>query len=231
MSMLFDEKKGEEGSSELPEMAQRILSVAMELFARKGYSATSVREIVQAAKVTNPMLYYYFESKEGLFYRLLNLLFDEMDRRVLAVAELNKEEPFDVQLREIVKLHMEVVQESPVALRFIYAVLFGPKESHPKFNPEVRRKLSTGVVLEIFQDAMNRGEFVPREDTNLEFLVMQFFGMLNQYLLLLFMHDTHQIEPPLNPFGEGSCEAGRDMVEHLLSFYLGGAGRICRPDI
>ena len=46
--------------------AEKILQVAMGFFAQKGYEATSTREIVEAAGVTKPMLYYYFGSKEGL---------------------------------------------------------------------------------------------------------------------------------------------------------------------
>jgi AcrR family transcriptional regulator len=48
------------------ENAERILQVGVHLMAKKGYHATTTREIVEAAGVTKPMLYYYFGSKEGL---------------------------------------------------------------------------------------------------------------------------------------------------------------------
>lgn len=47
-----------------------LLSAAQELFTRKGYSGTSVREIVVAAGVTKPVLYYYFRNKEGIYLEL-----------------------------------------------------------------------------------------------------------------------------------------------------------------
>lgn len=50
---------------------ERILCEAIRLFGRRGYSATSVREVVQAAGVTKPTLYYYFENKEALFVQCL----------------------------------------------------------------------------------------------------------------------------------------------------------------
>jgi TetR/AcrR family transcriptional regulator len=49
---------------------KRLLSAARKIFARKGYSGTSVREIVAAAGVTKPALYYYFRNKEGLYLEL-----------------------------------------------------------------------------------------------------------------------------------------------------------------
>ena len=48
--------------ADVPELAAQLMSAGLRLFARKGYTATSVREIVQKADVTNPMLYYYFNS-------------------------------------------------------------------------------------------------------------------------------------------------------------------------
>lgn len=50
-----------------PAVRDRLLKVALQLFAKKGYEATSVREIALASAVTKPTLYYYFKSKEGLY--------------------------------------------------------------------------------------------------------------------------------------------------------------------
>ncbi len=54
------------------------MKAALELFTRKGYAATSVREIVAAAGVTKPVLYYYFENKEGIYLALMEQLFSRL---------------------------------------------------------------------------------------------------------------------------------------------------------
>ena len=41
---------------------ERLLETATELFAEKGYAGASVREIVEKAGVSKPVLYYYFKS-------------------------------------------------------------------------------------------------------------------------------------------------------------------------
>ncbi len=46
--------------------AERILSTALDLFAVKGYDATAVREICEAAGITKPTLYHFFGSKDGV---------------------------------------------------------------------------------------------------------------------------------------------------------------------
>jgi TetR/AcrR family transcriptional regulator len=52
---------------------ERLLETAIGMFAEKGYAGTSVREIVEQAGVSKPVLYYYFNSKEGLFLAILDL--------------------------------------------------------------------------------------------------------------------------------------------------------------
>lgn len=46
---------------------EQLLSAAKTLFARKGLTGTSIRDIAQAAKMNSSMISYYFEGKEGLY--------------------------------------------------------------------------------------------------------------------------------------------------------------------
>ncbi|MDV3244515.1 MAG: TetR/AcrR family transcriptional regulator [Nitrososphaerales archaeon] len=48
-------------------MANRILQVASKLFAEKGYSNVSIREVCRETGTSAPVIYYYFRSKKGLF--------------------------------------------------------------------------------------------------------------------------------------------------------------------
>lgn len=61
-----------------PEMAEKILQVASRLFAEKGYSNVSVRDICRQAGTTPPVIYYYFGSKKGLF--------DEVARKKISMG-------------------------------------------------------------------------------------------------------------------------------------------------
>lgn len=48
------------------ERERQMLDVAVEVFAERGYVATSMDEIADRVGVSKPMLYEYFSSKEGL---------------------------------------------------------------------------------------------------------------------------------------------------------------------
>jgi AcrR family transcriptional regulator len=57
-------------SPDLPRAAarrQQLLAVASELFARKGFETTTMRDIAARAGVMAASLYYYYPSKEALF--------------------------------------------------------------------------------------------------------------------------------------------------------------------
>ncbi len=47
--------------------AEKILNEASKLFAEKGFSNVSVRDICRETGTTAPVIYYYFGSKKGLF--------------------------------------------------------------------------------------------------------------------------------------------------------------------
>lgn len=52
-------------------MKIKIKSVALDLFSKQGYHATSIRDIAKEVNCSLPMVYYYFQNKEGLFYDLV----------------------------------------------------------------------------------------------------------------------------------------------------------------
>lgn len=53
------------------EKKKAILDVALQLFAEKGYAATSTNEIVKEASISKGLLYNYFESKEDILKTII----------------------------------------------------------------------------------------------------------------------------------------------------------------
>ena len=43
------------------------MHVALELFARRGFSSVTIKDIAKSANINSALLYYYFDSKEDLF--------------------------------------------------------------------------------------------------------------------------------------------------------------------
>ncbi|MGB2568661.1 TetR/AcrR family transcriptional regulator [Micromonospora citrea] len=66
---------------------RNIVAAATELFARRGYEATSVQEIVAAAAVTKGALYHWFGSKSELLTSIYRELLAEQTARLREIAD------------------------------------------------------------------------------------------------------------------------------------------------
>src|SRR3954471_19223356 len=93
------------------DVASHIARVAARLFAERGYDATSVREIVEAAGVTKPTLYYHFGSKEGLAQALLHRPLSGLVE-VLGGIAAEGGDPVE-RLARLVEAHFAFCREEP----------------------------------------------------------------------------------------------------------------------
>jgi AcrR family transcriptional regulator len=104
--------------------ARHIARAAARLFAERGYDATSVREIVEAAGVAKPTLYYYFRSKEGLAQALITVPLSNLTTTLQRIVS-QVEDPIRC-LEQVIDAQYHFCREDPDRGRFIYALLFGP---------------------------------------------------------------------------------------------------------
>ncbi len=94
-----------------------ILKTALDLFAEKGYEATTMRDIAQAAGVSLGLAYRYFASKESL----LLVLYEQMSEETsAAVATLP---PATIGDRWLALMTARLEQAAPH--RALFGVLFG----------------------------------------------------------------------------------------------------------
>ncbi|MDE7453180.1 MAG: TetR/AcrR family transcriptional regulator [Clostridia bacterium] len=68
---------------------QEILNAGLDLFIRKGYSATRTAEIADAVGMSEGLLFHYFETKEKLYLTLLQIAAEGKDK----IFELKDEAP------------------------------------------------------------------------------------------------------------------------------------------
>jgi AcrR family transcriptional regulator len=57
---------------------RQLFTVALELFAQRGFRATTMDDIAEAAGVTKPLLYQHFSSKRALYLELVDSIAQEL---------------------------------------------------------------------------------------------------------------------------------------------------------
>ncbi|HEY3268721.1 MAG TPA: helix-turn-helix domain-containing protein [Armatimonadota bacterium] len=146
-------------------IAQRILNAGMQLFAAKGYAATTTREIVEAAGVTKPMLYYYFQSKEGLCRSAIQLYLAEVKKRVEGIFA-QPMEPVD-RVVEILWFHLSLFAEEPAVCRLGSSLMYDPSAEIPA--REIRTAAATvrAYLLRSATELRQAGQLRPGSEATL----------------------------------------------------------------
>jgi len=137
---------------------ERLMQAATELFTQKGYAATSVREIVAAAGVSKPVLYYYFKNKEGIFQEIVRFGIEKVDNLILDVAGMNGS--VLPKIRHLFERTIWMIQEDLPIMRLLYAAQYGGCRELPAVNLQDIEDRFDDAVLALVKEGIRRGEFV-----------------------------------------------------------------------
>jgi AcrR family transcriptional regulator len=74
-------------ANEQKEAKRRIFDAGVSLFARKGYAAVGIREIARTAGVNISSVSYYYGSKAGLLWQIINEAYDQYGRMLLSTGD------------------------------------------------------------------------------------------------------------------------------------------------
>ncbi|NJD90528.1 MAG: TetR/AcrR family transcriptional regulator [Geobacter sp.] len=140
-----------------PAVRERLLGEALRLFTEKGYASTSVRELVESAGVTKPVLYYYFGSKEGLYLEIMNGISGLLDQRINELQQAGgtvRQRLLDFFSRLFVG-----ARENIPAVRLAYAIYYGPPQGAPFID--FNRFFDTILVMvgTLVAEGVQNGEF------------------------------------------------------------------------
>jgi AcrR family transcriptional regulator len=111
----------------------KILSVALELFAKKGYHATSVSQIARQANISKGLMYNYFASKEILLNEVIRQGFNLLaELEYKTKREVNPEK----QLEEFVDSVLQNLYSN-----FSYWQLYLALLVHPEIQKKIEKEM------------------------------------------------------------------------------------------
>jgi AcrR family transcriptional regulator len=176
-----------------PNARQRLLETATELFAEKGYAGTSVREIVERAGVSKPVLYYYFKSKEGLFYAILEWAAD-VQQGILDEIFATSGTALD-RFIFFYRRISEGVEQYHTLYKMIHGLLYGPPQGAPEYDfPQYQRHMFD-AVKRIYTDGLAAAEVGKADEDEVAFLVLSLIDFsLNMNQVLPEMADRQRPE-------------------------------------
>jgi TetR/AcrR family fatty acid metabolism transcriptional regulator len=144
------------GRKRNPQRELRILEAALELFGRKGFEATTVSAICEAAGVSEATLYEYFESKEQVLFSIADLYTRRELERLRDVRHYIRD-PRE-KLRVAIQAYLEFYEGNPLYTSVALLTLKANRNFIQSAAYQVVRQASRPIV-EAFEEGVEAGLF------------------------------------------------------------------------
>ncbi|UCF19370.1 MAG: TetR family transcriptional regulator [Gemmatimonadota bacterium] len=196
-------------TSEHEEKLERLLAVAAEIFAEKGYHHASIRELSRRAGVSLSGLYYYFSSKEELLF----MIQERSLRRVLdgLKHKLKRSDEPAGRLRAMIGNHVGFFAQNMAAMK-VLTHEFDSLEGKYKARIRDLRLEYSNLCTELLRElrrSTGSDEVLP-----LNVATSALFGMMN------WIYTGYQ---------PGSSIPVDRLSEHLFRLFTGGFSSSAEP--
>ncbi|MDO8774801.1 MAG: TetR/AcrR family transcriptional regulator [Burkholderiaceae bacterium] len=169
-----------------------ILEVATAEFADKGLSGARIDEIAAITQTSKRMIYYYFNSKEGLYIAVLEEAYRRI-RNIETQLHLEDLEP-DAALRKLVAFTVDYQWNNPDFVRLVMnenihrGVYLAQSKTIQELNVPV-----INAVKQVYERGVSQGVFRPNldpVDLHMSISALCFFNVSNQQTFaLIFKRD------------------------------------------
>lgn len=187
------------------ETRSRILEAAQHLFARRGYNATTTRDLAKAAGVAEGTLFRHFENKKSILIEVATQGWVEILTDLL--MELSAMGSYKA-IAQVMRKRMLNFHHNADMMRVCFM--------EAQFHPELRDRIQTEVIDKMtdvaeafFQTAMDRGVYRPM---NAKVVARIFLGMF----AIAGFSDMTVID------AHASAHDMQEMAEGLADIFLNG---------
>jgi AcrR family transcriptional regulator len=185
-----------------PERRQQLLTHARDVFAKRGYHAAKVDEIVAAAGVARGTFYLYFEDKRTIFEEIVDRTIARLGMAILRVDPHDAARSVADQVRENIRRIVGLLLEDPATTKILLSDALGVDPAFDrkllsffdeiakllegslvdgqklkivaKGDPRLYAYLTMGALREVLVQTVARGASYEEED-----LVEAIFGFLS----------------------------------------------------
>ena len=204
--------------SESPEdVRRRLVAVARDLFAKRGFGEVGIREIARAAEVTPGMISYYFDDKLGLYEAMLASVFEEMlgRARELATRPADGTGP----LAALIRLYISTIASQPwVPALLLREIVTGESAARARFIERFASRVAT-LLPGLVAAEVAIGEL--RDDLDARLCVLSLVGMS------VFPFLAHPLAGKVLGYELDAAFAER-LIDHTTRLFFAGARAVPR---
>lgn len=168
------------------DLRTRILQAAIEAFANHGYSATSMRSIVEEVGCTKPALYYHFGSKADLFVEVHRCVQEKVAGLFGALHD--DRGPLPDRLERFVSTLLLAATEDPLPARLLLTAAHRPEQGQPAVDLHTFHQQNLSHLSEVLREGQADGTV--RSDLTAEELSEVLLGMVHHRALGVLIGKT-----------------------------------------
>ncbi len=136
----------------------RLLRVATDLFAKQGYQATSIDQIVAAAGYTRGALYWHFRGKDDLFLAVYENAVEQMTGTILSRVAAAASPRARIERAIVAVLEESVLHHRVAALQQAYVQEFGRTSGGRSLALEAQFQTFENELTKLIGAGIKRGE-------------------------------------------------------------------------
>ncbi len=167
------------------ERRQKLLQHAREVFAKRGYHATKIEDIVVAAGVARGTFYLYFEDKRAVFEEIVDRTLAKLAMAILRVDPHDPSRSVADQVRENIRRVVRILLEDRATTKILLTGALGVDEAFDRkvhsFTDEIAK-----LLMESLADGQALG-LVVRGDVTL--LACMTLGALKELLYQVVLRE------------------------------------------
>jgi AcrR family transcriptional regulator len=122
------------------ERRQQLFAVALRLFAERGYRATTMDDVAEAAGVTKPLVYQHFSSKRSLYLELVDSVAKEM------VSAIGRATAAAEGPRQQVEMGFAAYFDLVVAHESAFRLLYGRNDADDRELGQALRRVEDAIA-------------------------------------------------------------------------------------
>lgn len=163
-----------------PPAKRAILTEGLRLFAERGLSATSIRDIADATGYSNPALYKHFKTKEELALTLFERCYKELMTRL--TLAMKREDGFSRQFSAYVEAFIAFHDSHPHAMIFT-------TDNLAALWPQVSQGMRDRTIITLTRELLEKGreESLVSKDTGLPLQLILVVGTLVQLARQMYL--------------------------------------------
>ena len=167
---------------------RKIFETSMELFAKKGYEATSIEEITSVVGVAKGTLYYHFSTKEEIF----NFLVEEGMKLLKNSVDIkcSKLEKSIDKLKAIILIQIKIIVKYENFISILLSQIWGGEPRNMMCREYVFEYIN--MIENIIKEGIEKGELI---DGDSSVMASGIFGFTCSTMVYKLRHDK-EIEIP-----------------------------------